>query len=317
VPASTRGVERRHVLLPGTPSPETSLDAEEGAARPCRGVGSRVEESPPSAPPPPSLSPLVLGEPRIDVGPSLCPSPSLSAGTLGHVDMRTTDDTAAPLLGGHVVDAQTVGEAWIAVAELIAATGMAGSYDGAAMRECLMVTIRVAEPRERDAVIDRYGDPARLAWMHGNFTDAAPVPALGDADSYATRLFDYARSGRDQIAWVVERLRRDQGSRSATITTFQPLTDATYIPCVSLLDFFVADNRLHLVVYAHSIDFGAKGYGNLVELAHLLHVVSSGTDVPVGTLQMIVKSAHVYESDDAEMARILARSEQAVPSGIG
>ncbi|MDA8147524.1 MAG: thymidylate synthase [Actinomycetota bacterium] len=231
--------------------------------------------------------------------------------------MSTSDGATSPLLAAHVVDARTVGEAWVAVAEQIAATGVAGSYDGAAMRECLMVTIRVAEPRERDAVVDRDGDPARLAWMHGNFTDTAPVPALGGADSYATRLFDYARTGRDQIAWVAERLRRDRGCRSATITTFQPLTDTTYIPCVSLLDFFVADDRLHLVVYAHSIDFGAKGYGNLVELAHLLHVVSSRTDVPVGTLQMIVKSAHVYESDDAETARILAQSEQTMPPDIG
>jgi len=229
------------------------------------------------------------------------------------VDRHTTTGPAAPLLAGHVVDAQTVGEAWLAVADRIMGTGVSGSYDGASMRELLMVTIRVAEPRESDAVIERYGDPARLAWMHTNFTDPRPVPALGDADSYATRLFDYAHAGRDQVAWVVERLRRDRGSRSATITTFQPLTDTTYTPCVSLLDFFVVDDRLHLVVYAHSIDFGTKGYGNLVELAHLLHVISSGSGVPIGTLQMIVKSAHVYESDGAEMARVLLQSEQVSP----
>jgi thymidylate synthase len=42
------------------------------------------------------------------------------------------------------------------------------------------------------------------------------------------------------------------------------LTDTSYIPCVSLLDFFLIDGALHLSCYAHSIDFGAKGYGNLV-----------------------------------------------------
>jgi hypothetical protein len=31
----------------------------------------------------------------------------------------------------------------------------------------------------------------------------------------------------------------------------------------------LAGNAIELVVYAHSIDFGAKGYGNLVELASL------------------------------------------------
>jgi hypothetical protein len=55
------------------------------------------------------------------------------------------------------------------------------------------------------------------------------------------------------------------GLGSATITTFQPQTDTTYIPCVSLLDFWLPGGAVELVVYAHSIDFGAKGYGNLVE----------------------------------------------------
>jgi hypothetical protein len=33
----------------------------------------------------------------------------------------------------------------------------------------------------------------------------------------------------------------------------------------------VLRGSVELVVYAHSIDFGAKGYGNLVELASLQH----------------------------------------------
>ena len=69
--------------------------------------------------------------------------------------------------------------------------------------------------------------------------------------------------------WVVDRLRRDPVTRSAAITTFQPHTDTSYIPCVSLLDFWLPDGAVELIAYAHSIDFGAKGYGNLVELAAL------------------------------------------------
>jgi thymidylate synthase len=69
-------------------------------------------------------------------------------------------------------------------------------------------------------------------------------PELGRAKSYAVRLFNYAGTGRDQIASVVERLRADQAYRSATVTTFQPLTDTTYIPCVSLLDFWIPNDAL-------------------------------------------------------------------------
>jgi thymidylate synthase len=64
-----------------------------------------------------------------------------------------------------------------------------------------------------------------------------------------------------------------------------------------MLDFWLPDGAVELVVYAHSIDFGAKGYGNLVELASLQHHVADELGVPVGRLFMIIKSAHVYESE--------------------
>ena len=144
--------------------------------------------------------------------------------------------------------------------------------------------------------------------MHANFSDHTVVAELGDADSYATRLHDYARSGLDQLRWVVERLRADPTSRSATITTFQPLSDTSYIPCVSLLDFYLDDGALELVVYAHSIDFGAKGYANLVELASIQDDVAKELARGVGSLTMIVKSAHIYDSELAYMTSVLEKS---------
>ena len=41
-------------------------------------------------------------------------------------------------------------------------------------------------------------------------------------------------------------------------TTFEPHTDTTYVPCISLRDFWRAPGALDLVVYAHSLDFHAK-----------------------------------------------------------
>ncbi len=100
---------------------------------------------------------------------------------------------------------------------------------------------------------------------------------------------------------MIDRLRADPTSRSATITTFEPLLDSSYIPCVSLLDFWIADSRVDAIVYAHSIDFGAKGYGNLVELAFLMERVAEGLELPVGRLDFVVKSAHIYAPDLATM----------------
>src|SRR5690349_6910118 len=168
-----------------------------------------------------------------------------------------------------VIEAPTLGEGWLAVSRAILEEGAVTTYDGQTTRELALVTLEVADPSTDDEVIARLGDPHWLDWMHANFFDHHDVAELGHAKSYAARLFDYAGSGRDQLAWVVDRLRADPECRSATITTFQPLTDTSYVPCVSMLDFWLRDGAVALVVYAHSLDFGKKAYGNLVEVARL------------------------------------------------
>ncbi len=195
------------------------------------------------------------------------------------------------------VRADTIGTAWLEVARLVLDDGRRGYWRGAPLREVLRVEVAVTRPAPEDPVITRYADPARLAWMHSNFTDPARVAELGDADSYATRLYDYARSGRDQIAWAVARLRADPWCRDATITTFQPLTDTSYVPCISLLDLWLEERTLQLAVYAHGIDVGTKGYANLVELADLQRRVAGELGAGVGTLTVSMKSAHVYDTE--------------------
>jgi thymidylate synthase len=207
-----------------------------------------------------------------------------------------------------------IGAAWLAVAGRILADGVVSDYDGLPVREISHVTLAVTGPDPADEIIARWADPERLAWMHANFTGRSAVAALGGADSYATRLFDYDHSGRDQVAWVIDRLRRNPATRSAAITTFQPHTDSSYIPCVSLLDFWLPGGAVELACYAHSIDFGAKGYGNLVELAWLQRHVADSLEVPVGRLLMVVKSAHVYESEFGYVRGVLSAAGGVRPS---
>jgi hypothetical protein len=153
-----------------------------------------------------------------------------------------------------ILHASTIGEAWLSAARHILADGIISRYDGLPVREISLVTLVAEQPDPADEIIARHADPGRLAWMHANFTDHSRVTALGGADSYATRLFDYEHSGRDQVAWVIDRLRADPATRSAAITTFQPRTDTAYIPCVSLLDFWLPGGAVELIAYAHSIE---------------------------------------------------------------
>ena len=203
-----------------------------------------------------------------------------------------------------VIEAQTLGEGWLRTSRTILEQGALADYDRQETRELALLTLVVERPSSDDPVIAELGDAEWLAWMHDNFFIQKDVPELGDAKSYAVRLFNYGGAGRDQIAWVVERLRAEPGCRSATVTTFQPLTDTAYIPCVSMLDFWRPHGALELVVYAHSLDFGKKAYGNLVELTRLQEHVAGELDAPLGRLVVHAKSAHVYEPEWALMARL-------------
>jgi thymidylate synthase len=201
-----------------------------------------------------------------------------------------------------LVEERTLGLGWLETCRRILARGADATYDRIATKELALLTLVVAEPDANDEVIAALADPDWLEWMERNFGEPDDVVELGGARSYARRLRDY--EGRDQIAWVVERLRVDPATRSATITTLQPLSDTSYVPCVSILDFWRVEGPLELVVYAHSLDFGKKAYGNLVELARLQHEVAGKVGVPVGRLVIHAKSAHVYEPE-LELMRAL------------
>ncbi len=214
-----------------------------------------------------------------------------------------------------IVEAATLGEAWMAASALVVHEGGAARWGANPTREIALLTIAVTDPDPDDPLIARLGDPGWLAWMRANFREPVAVAELCGADSYARRLRDYAGTGRDQVVWLVSRLVADPGVRDATITTFQPATDTTYIPCISLIDAWAPDGRVQLVAYAHSLDLGKKAYGNLVELAVLQREIAAGAGLPTGGLVIHVKSAHIYEPEIDAMARLVAAAAPGVAAG--
>lgn len=53
------------------------------------------------------------------------------------------------------------------------------------------------------------------------------------------------------------------------------------------------------------MDFGCKAYINLVMLETILPTVSEKTGMPRGSLTLLVKSAHYYRKDEAQVHGIL------------
>src|SRR3984893_18062890 len=134
------------------------------------------------------------------------------------------------------IEVMSLGEAWIAIAAAILTGGVVGSWDGLPIVEVFRATLDVHSPRVDDPIIAQHGDPERLAWMHANFTDYSRVAETGDAARSATPLNHSADRGPREIRGGSAPPAAIPGARAATVTSFQPLTDTSYVPCVSLLD---------------------------------------------------------------------------------
>ena len=86
---------------------------------------------------------------------------------------------------------------------------------------------------------------------------------------------------------------------------FESLTDESYIPCVSLLDFQKTGGKLDMTAYGRALDFGCKAYVNLVMLHLIQKEIAEKNGIPCGKLILIVKSAHFYLRDREKVLAII------------
>ena len=60
------------------------------------------------------------------------------------------------------------------------------------------------------------------------------------------------------------------------------------------------------MAYCHSIDFGAKGYGNLIELAALQGLVAGELGRPAGQADHGGEVCHAYATESDYLRKVLA-----------
>ena len=205
---------------------------------------------------------------------------------------------------------ESIGEAWIAVLKVIYNHGEEVVTSEEIYIEYKGITIDVTATCEKDIIIEKYSNRDDIDWMISNFEEFQNVSALNNAHSYASRLYRYAGM-KNQVEWVVDKFKKNPIARSATITTFEPLIDDHYIPCVSMLDFDMNGNSLDVYVYARALDFGRKAHANLICIQKLLKDVSQKLECKCGTIHLICKSAHVY-SDSYKQTKYMLEQEGAL-----
>ena len=193
-----------------------------------------------------------------------------------------------------VIEEKTIKNAWNKAKKIILKDGKRIKDGSETLSETLNLFFKIENPEQSTEENPVVNEEIK-AWMMNNFKDIKTIPELHDAKSYAWRLYSY--DGKDQIKWIINKLKDKPESKSATITTFLPNEDINYIPCVSLLDFKIRKNSLILTATCRSLDFGMKALYNFYALSDILHHVASELDLIKSSLQVHVISAHVYEKD--------------------
>lgn len=193
-------------------------------------------------------------------------------------------------------DFYTIGSAWMQMMKYIAFNGKEVETDSECYKEVGGIIANISVTDGYDYIIEKFANKSNISWMEDNFKVVKSVEELKNTNSYASRLYNYAGE-KNQISWAIKKINNNKLSRSVTITTFEPLTDEWYIPCICLLDFDIHDKYIDVYVYARSLDIGNKVYANIICINNLLREMANRTNLQAGVIHLICKSAHVYREE--------------------
>jgi thymidylate synthase len=120
----------------------------------------------------------------------------------------------------------------------------------------------------------------------------------------------------DQIAWVVDEIRRNPDSRRLIVSAWNvaELPKMALMPCHSLFQFYVADGRLSCQLYQRSGDIFLGVPFNIASYALLTHMVAQVCGLGVGDFVHTLGDAHLYSNHFEQAREQLARAPRALPT---
>ena len=119
----------------------------------------------------------------------------------------------------------------------------------------------------------------------------------------------------DQIAWVVNEIKRNPDSRRLVVSAWNPadLDKMALAPCHCLFQFYVVDGRLSCQLYQRSADVFLGVPFNIASYALLTHLVAHECGLGVGDFVHSFGDVHLY-INHVEQARLqLSRDIRPLP----
>ena len=123
--------------------------------------------------------------------------------------------------------------------------------------------------------------------------------------TYSQRMFNY--NGIDQIADVIDKLKKTPYSRRAQAIIWQPEIDMknNHCPCLQRIWFRIEDNKLHMNTHMRSQDAYKAAFMNFFAWTELQKWVAEKIGVETGEFIHMVDSYHIYGSYFSEFEGFL------------
>src|SRR5215475_7455658 len=120
----------------------------------------------------------------------------------------------------------------------------------------------------------------------------------------------------DQIAWVIEEIRRNPDSRRLVVSAWNvaDLPRMALQPCHAMFQFYVAGGRLSCQMYQRSADIFLGVPFNIASYALLTHMIAQVAGLRPGEFVHTLGDAHLYKNH-VEQARVqLEREPRRLPT---
>jgi len=120
----------------------------------------------------------------------------------------------------------------------------------------------------------------------------------------------------DQIAEVIEMIKKDPNSRRLIVTAWNPgeLDQMALPPCHMFFQFFVAEGKLSLLMHQRSCDMFLGVPFNIASYSLLLHMVAQATGLEAHEFVHSLGDAHIYSTHFDAVQEQLSREPMHTPT---